>query len=289
MKPILFRNLIVENKSFHIQEDFLVHFYDSLHYHPEVQLTLIIKSEGTVIAGDNVSPFEAGDVFLIGPGLQHLFLDKADASHSDKQGVHAISIFFKLNAFGKDFFNLPENKLINELLQKSSRGLKFICARRQQVAKKIEELKQKQGPELLIDFLDILNMLSKAEGFKFISSASAVKKKSEFEDERLEKIIRYIMDNFSREITLEDVSDVSNMAPASFCRFFKKRTRKTFVMFATEVRIGHACKEFLSTNNNINQVAYHCGFNNISNFNRQFKRITGLTPSEYVKKIVRTN
>jgi AraC-like DNA-binding protein len=291
MKPILFRNLIAENESFHIQEDILAHFYDFLHYHPEIQLTLIVKSKGTVIIGDKICPFEAGDLFLLGPGLPHVFLDKVDAQKgdADPEGVHAISIYFKLNSFGDDFFNLPENHLIKELLQKSSRGLKFAGESKQQIPAKIEKLKIKKGTELLLEFFEILNILSKGEEFESVSSVSFMKTKDESESKRIESIFRYVMDNFSREITLEEISAISAMNVTSFCRFFKQRTRKTFTMFVNEVRIGHACKELLYNNYNINEVAYRCGFNNISNFNRQFKGITGLTPSEYAKKIVRTN
>lgn len=287
MKPILFRNLIAENESFHVQEDVLTHFYDFLHYHPEIQLTIILKSNGTVIVGDKICPFEAGDLFLLGPGLPHVFLDKTDPQNSE--GVHAISIYFKLNSFGDEFFNLPENHLIKELIQKSARGIKFAGEIKQQLPAKIEKLKIKKGTELLIEFFDILNALSKAEDIELVSSVSFMKTKDESESKRIESIFRYVMDNFSREISLEEISAVSAMNVTSFCRFFKQRTRKTFTMFVNEVRIGHACKELLYNNYNINEVAYRCGFNNISNFNRQFKSITGLTPSEYSKKIVRTN
>ncbi len=291
MKPILFRNLIVENESFHIQEDILAHFYDFLHYHPELQLTIILKSTGTVIIGDKICSFEAGDVFLLGPGLPHVFLDKTDSKHAVAGGVHSISIYFKLNSFGDDFFNLPENHLIKDLLQKSSRGIKFNGDIKQHIKRKIEKLKLKKGTELLIEFFDILNSLSKskADEFDLVSSISFMKTKDESESKRIESIFRYVMDNFSREITLEEISEISAMNVTSFCRFFKQRTRKTFTMFVNEVRIGHACKELLYNNYNINEVAYRCGFNNISNFNRQFKGITGLTPSEYAKKAIRTN
>jgi AraC-like DNA-binding protein len=289
MKPILFRNLIAENESFHIQEDILAHFYDFLHYHPEIQLTLIVKSKGTVIVGDKICTFEAGDAFLLGPGLPHVFLDKTDAKQSDTDNVHAISIYFKINSFGDDFFNLPENHLIKDLLQKSSRGLKFKGEMKRQIPKKIEELKQKKGAELLIAFFDILNSLSKTDEVELISSISFMKTNDESESKRIENIFRYVMDNFSREINLEEIAAISAMNVTSFCRFFKQRTRKTFTMFVNEVRIGHACKELLYNNYNINEVAYRCGFNNISNFNRQFKGITGLTPTAYAKKAIRTN
>jgi AraC-like DNA-binding protein len=290
MKPILFRNLIVESKSFQIQEDILTHFYNFFHYHPEIQLTLIVRSKGIIIVGTEMCSFEAGDVFLLGAGLPHVFLDQTDTQHLGKNGVHAISIFFKLSSFWNDFFNLPENDLIKDLLQRSSKGLKFTGMElKQKILSKLEGLKQKKDAELLIDFFHILNALSKIEKFELVSSVSSIEIKGELEDKRIEKVFKYIMDNFSREISLKEISIVSQMNITSFCRFFKQRTRKTFSLFVNEVRIGHACKKLLSPNYNIKEVAQCCGFNNISHFNRKFKKIAGITPSEYVKKIARTN
>lgn len=285
MKPLLFRNLIAENESFHIQEDIMEHFYDFLHYHPELQLTLILEGTGKLISGDKIVPFDAGDLFLLGPGLPHVFRDsKIPHGAPDSKGVHTISIYFKLNSFGEDFFNLPENHLIKDLLQKSSRGIKFDGKAKEQAQKNIVHLKRKKGAELLIAFFNILNDLSQSKTFECLSSMNFMDTKDASESRRIQDIYRYVMNNFSREISLEEVAEISKMSVTSFCRFFKQRTRKTFTTFVNEVRIGHACKELLYNNYNINEVAYRCGFNNISNFNRQFKAITGVTPSEYTRR-----
>lgn len=290
MKPLLFRNLIAENESFHIQEDVLAHFYDFLHYHPELQLTVILKSSGQLIIGDKICSFEEGDVFLLGSGIPHVFRDKkSDDEFSDGKNVHAISIYFKSNSFGEDFFNLPENYLMKELLQKSSRGIKFNGKTKEQTLKNILNLKKKKDSELLIAFFDTLNILAKSKEFECLSSINFMDTKDGSESKRIQDIYRYVMTNFSREISLEEISEISKMSVTSFCRFFKQRTRKTFTMFINEVRIGHACKELLYNNYNINEVAYRCGFNNISNFNRQFKGITGLTPSEYARKAMKSD
>jgi AraC-like DNA-binding protein len=285
MKPLLFRNLIPENESFHIQEDILTNFYDFLHYHPEIQLTLILKGSGTVIVGDKAVPFDVDDIFLFGPGLPHVFKDQPNLEHPDA-GVHAISVYFKMNSFGENFFSLPENFLIKELLENSSRGIKLNGAElKQQVRKGIIGLNVKKGTDLLIEFFIILNLISKNKDLELLSSISFMKTKNESESKRIEVVFRYVFDNFSREISLEEIAELSAMSVTSFCRFFKQRTRKTFTMFVNEVRIGHACKELLYNSYNVNEVAYRCGFNNISNFNRQFKTITGVTPSEYAKKL----
>lgn len=285
MKPLLFRNLIGANESFHIQEDQLTNFYDFLHYHPELQLTLILKSNGTAVIGDNIVPFQEGDLFLLGPGLPHVFRNEKtlDDAHGAVR-VHTISVYFRLNSFGEHFFDLPENHLVKALLQKSSRGIKFGEEEKQKVRKNILLLKKKEATELLICFLQTLDLLAKSKAFESLSSVSFMNTRNDSESKRIQDIFAYVMNNFSREITLEEIAEVSKMSVTSFCRFFKQRTRKTFTVFVNEVRIGHACKELIYNHYNINEVAYRCGFNNISNFNRQFKVVTGRTPSEYTKK-----
>lgn len=288
MKPLLFRNLIAANESFHIQEDLLVNFYDFLHYHPELQLTLVLKSKGSAVIGDRVIPFEEGDLFLIGPSLPHVFRNERTADNiNDQPEVHTISVYFRFNSFGEHFFDLPENYLIKELLQNSCRGIRFMEIEKKSVKGYILELKKKRGTELLITFLQILDNLSKCAKFESLSSLSFMNTKNDSESKRIQDIYTFVMTNFSREINLEEMAEVSKMSVTSFCRFFKQRTRKTFTVFVNEVRIGHACKELLYTDYNINEVAYRCGFNNISYFNRQFKVVTGQTPSEYAKKAIR--
>lgn len=285
MKPILFRNLIAANESFHIQEDLLTNFYDFLHYHPELQLTLVIKSKGSAVIGDKIVPFEEGDLFLLGSGLPHVFRNEQLSSNlSGTVCVHTISVYFRLNSFGEHFFDLPENHRVNDMLQKSCRGIRFPAKETEKVKKNIASLLKKKGTDLLITFFQILDVLSTCKSIELLSSLSFMNAKTDSESKRIQDIFTYVMNNFSREISLEEISDVSKMSVTSFCRFFKQRTRKTFTTFVNEVRIGHACKELLYNNYNINEVAYRCGFNNISNFNRQFKLVTGQTPSEYSKK-----
>ncbi|MFL5753589.1 MAG: AraC family transcriptional regulator [Bacteroidia bacterium] len=285
MKPILFRNLIAENESFHLQEDKLSHFYDFLHYHPELQLTLILKSRGSAFVGDNICSFVEGDVFLLGPNLPHVFRNTKSIYEDDgTSSVHALSVYFKMDSFGEKFFELPENHAIKDFLRKTSRGLKFQGGLKQELKYSILSLNEKEGFERLVHMLQLLNRLSGAESFDYISSVSFQQVKEETENKRIRQVSDFVMKNYRKDISLEEVAEVANMGVTSFCRFFKQRTRKTFTQFVNEVRIGHACKELMYTDCNISEIAYRCGFNNISNFNRQFKDITRFTPTEYSKK-----
>ncbi len=285
MKPLLFRNLIPENESFHVQEDILAHFYDFLHYHPELQLTLIIKSSGTAFVGDNIGEFREGDIYLLGSNLPHVFRNNpAFYENTQSLNVHTLSLYFRPNSLGAEFFKLPETHAINEVMQKTARGIKFKGALKEQLRKDIIEIQHKVGFDKLMHFLSMLNTMTKSSEYELLSSVSFQKIKEDGENRRIQNVFDFVMSNYSREISLEEVSDLSSMSVTSFCRFFKQRTNKTFTQFLNEVRIGHACNELIYSDYNINEIAYRCGYNNISNFNRQFKEITKLTPSEYSKK-----
>lgn len=281
MKPILFRNLIPSNASFLLLDDELPHFYDFLHYHPEFQLTVILKGKGTAFVGDNIGEFEAGDVYFIGSNTPHVFRNEREAGHN---AVHSQTIYFNWDSFGKGFFDLPENINIKDMLLKSSRGIKFSTADASVLTKEVGDLAPKIGIDRLLHLFSLLHCMSKSTQFQLLSSITLSKIREDAENKRIQLVYEYVMQHFSKDITLEEIADISNMSVTSFCRFFKQRTKKTFTEFLNEIRIGHACKELIYSDYNINEIAYKCGYNNISNFNRQFKEITKFTPSEYIRK-----
>ncbi len=289
MKPLLFRNIIPENESFHIQHDVRNYFYDFLHYHPEAQLSLIVESTGTFFVGDKIVPFEEGDVFLLGPDLPHVFKNDKKASGKLYKHARATSVYFREDSFGDGFFKIPETKAIKNLIESSSRGLKFSGTTKEKLADRIPQLSERSGFERLIFLFELLNLIAQSDEYEFISSLNYQHKKDDAENRRIQSVFDFIMSRYSQEIDLSEAAAVASMSVTSFCRFFKQRTRKTFTEFVNEVRIGHACKELMYSDDNINEVAYKSGFNNISNFNRKFKEITGFTPSQYAEKTHRFN
>lgn len=284
MKPLLFRNIIPENESFHIQHDVMNYFYDFLHYHPEVQLTLILESTGTLFVGDKITQFEEGDVFLLGPNLPHVFKNDKKSQGKSYKLSRAISFYFREDSFGDNFLKMPETKALKNLIRISSRGMKFTGDTKEKLSNRIPQLSEKSGFERLMFLFETLHLISQSEEHDFISSLNYHHKKDDTENKRIQILFDFITNNYTREIDLSDAAAVASMSVTSFCRFFKQRTRKTFTEFVNEVRIGHACKALLYSDDNINEVAYKNGFNNISNFNRKFKEITGFTPSQYSQK-----
>lgn len=289
MKPLLFRNIIPENESFHLQHDVRSQFYDFLHYHPEIQLTLISESTGTFFVGDKITPFEEGDVFFLGPDLPHVFKNDKKAAGRLYRHARATSVYFREDSFGEGFFRRPEMKGLFRLIQNASRGMKLTGKTREYVAHHLPILSEKEGFARLMFLFEMLHIISQSNEYELISSVNYSHPKDDTENKRIQGVYDFIMSNYSHEIDLADAAAVANMSITSFCRFFKQRTRKTFTEFVNEVRIGHACKELMYSDDNINEVAYKSGFNNISNFNRKFKEITGFTPSQYVEKSHRFN
>jgi AraC-like DNA-binding protein len=260
------------------------HFYDFLHFHPELQLTLILESRGTFFVGDKITPFEEGDVFLLGPNLPHVFRNDKKSTGVHYKHARAISVYFREDSFGDSFFRIPETKSLKKLIQISRRGLKFSGKVRSIMAERTPALSDKSGFERLIFLFEMLHLISRTPEYEFISSVNFQHTKDDAENKRIQYVYDFIMSNYSHEIDLGKAAAIASMSVTSFCRFFKQRTRKTFIEFVNEVRIGHACKELMYSDDNINEVAFKSGFNNISNFNRKFKEITGFTPSQYSEK-----
>jgi AraC-like DNA-binding protein len=283
VKPVLFNISETETEYFQVQVDEHEYYYDSLHFHPEIQLALIVKGKGYRFVGDSIDRFGPGDLLLIGPNLPHVFrCDKEYYEKTPNLGVYAILVFFSAKSLGNAFLAMPEMHRINELISNCQKGIKITGKTRTAVSKLMKELLVEKGFDRLLTFLKILDLISSSTTIHQLSNIGYDKPQKESDNERLNKVIDHVLNHFSKKVLLEEVASIANMTPNAFCRFFKHRTEKTFSRFLNEIRIGHACKLLVSEDINVSQAAYDCGYNNISNFNRQFKEITGFTPSEFV-------
>ncbi|MBL6445140.1 helix-turn-helix domain-containing protein [Fulvivirga sp. 29W222] len=282
MKVLPFKVSKTINSSFLIQVDDQPYFYDILHKHPELQLTTILESDGTVLIDDYVGNFKAGDVFLINSNVPHVFKnDKKYYTESEDLRALGISIFFEETLFGEKFFKLPETQLVGQFLSKRQ-SLKLNRNTAELLIPKITRLQSLNNLSKVIEMLSILEILASAEDSISLTS-EVTHDYTELQAKRLNDIYQFTMNEFHREITLEEVADVSNMTVPSFCRYFKKRTRKTYIEFLTEMRVSYACKLLQKEDLSITGVCHLSGFNNLSNFNRKFKKITGYTPTVFRK------
>lgn len=279
MKVLPFKIPKPENVTLYIQEYKGESFYDKLHQHKDIQITLVLEGEGTYIIGDCVGDFKKGDLFVLGENLPHVF--KSDAAFENKTAI--ICIFFSKNSYGEGFFDRLEFKQLDDFFNNSVLGYQ-VSSHKQELTSILSTIRQESKYRQFILFLEILDLISKAEKRK-LSSLINLKKYAGDEGKRMSDIFQYSMDNFHKEVSLHDVADIANMTPNAFCRYFKQRTNKTFVNFLIDIRIGNACKLLAKKNDlSITEISYKSGFNNLANFNRKFKAIKGITPSEYRKK-----
>lgn len=275
MKVLPFKIPKPDNATLIIQEDKTAQLYDKLHQHQEIQISWIKKGEGNFIIGDHVGGFSEGDIFMIGENLPHVF--RNDPSEGS---VHMISIFFMKSTYGDQFFDLEEFKHLSQLFQAASLGIK-LTDQPQDLYNLIDSLSQRSKLKRFISFIDLLDSFSKSK-LNILSSAIDTKSYDEEGGKRMRDIFEYTLNNFQSDINLRQIAALANMTPHAFCRYFKQRTNKTYFNFLLEIRIGNACKLLLKNSDlSIAEISFKSGFNNQTNFNRQFKSIKGITPSQF--------
>lgn len=268
--------------SFVFQKDVYPYYPTPWHYHPEYELVLVVKSTGKRTVGDHVECFADGDLLFIGPNLPHAYQnDPAYYQNNPALTAEAIVIHFDENFLGKDFFNIPEMILVKQLFNKSKFGFKILGETRESVERIMMEMQTMSGHQRIIALLQILEILSLTEEYKLLVRPGFIQDHTMTNNDQLTKVHGFIMANFQRDISLAEVAKVANMSVPSFCRFFKSSTRKTFSTFLNDIRIGYACKLIVEDRYNISQICYESGFNNLSNFNRLFKKLTDKTPLQY--------
>ena len=281
MKP-LFEKVLLSKSSFGIKEEHFDWFDIQWHIHPEFELSYLFHGEGIITVGDYISKIENDKILLFGPNLPHGWYGNASGKTSLKS--KQIIIQFPYDFLGRDFFDNNSMLKIRELLTCSNRGLCFYGSEIRKIAGKIRKMFQVSDFERTIELLEILHILSQSKHFSSLSSIGYSQQLNEYESVRLNSIYKFILGHFKDHIDLNTVSEYVNMTPQAFSKYFKERTRKNFTVFLNEVKIGHACRLINEKKLNFSQICYECGYSNLSNFNRQFKRTMQQTPSQYASQ-----
>lgn len=249
------------------------------HYHEEFELIYFLEGQGIRIVGDHISDFKKGELVLVGAWLPHLW--RHDLQEAQEKEADFIVIKFRKRFDQINLFALPELSSINSLLKKADRGLYFSQKTKDEVHDLILQMAASDGTKKLILLLEILRILAMEEKLMLLSSPDFIRPLEATEEDRLQKVINYIFNNHYRNIPLEEVAELAFMTPPAFCRFFKKRTNKTFSHFLNEFRIGKSCQLLINSEKSIKQICYEAGFNSLTNFNRTFKSFKSMTPSAF--------
>ena len=287
MEPLYFKIPRSEEETIRIESWDLNFFFDPIHFHEDCQLTYILEGDGDIFIGETISPFNKGDVFLIGKNIPHVLRNSDSYYQNPNLHARAISVFFSQDTLMKIFNLLPETAALQKLLSFSAHGIKLSGKTASEVHQGLERMLKLQQFDCFLEFMGILNSISKADDINLISKTSMPLHSVSEDNKKITRVFEYVMANFHRKITLEEISSIVNMSPTAFCRFFKQRTLKTFSNFLIEIRIGNACKMLVEDDYNTTQCCFFNGYNNVSNFHRQFRKVTGMTPSEYKQKVKR--
>jgi AraC-like DNA-binding protein len=273
--------------SFLVRDMMVPYFANPYHYHPELELTYISRGTGTRFIGDNIETFSEEDLVLVGPNLPHLWKNDDIYYEGDPYlRARAIVIQFRDGFLGDSVWELSEMKKIKAVLESSRQGIKIQKNSQKKIAHIMQEMVDQTGVERIISLLGILHILSEATDTQLLSSKAFSYTSTQAGLQRLNAVFSFIFDKFSENITLDEISEVANMSPTAFCRYFKSHTNKSFSQFLIETRIHHSCKLIMNEEITLSEIAFKSGFNSLSYFTKQFKKVTGLTPLEYKKKII---
>lgn len=246
------------------------------HIHPEFEIVYIKNGQGKRHVGNKISGYTDGDLIMLGPNVAH-----ASFSNSQYQDNLEVVIQFKANFAGDGFWNLVEMEKITKLLKRSGQGISFGPHIREKLKPSITELPQMSGFERFMCFLEVLQSLALTQDYQLLGADSATLLVKQVDYDRITKVYDFVENNFKTSFPPEAVARQVNMTLPAFCRFFKRTTEKTFTTFLNEFRISHACQLIMDGSLSLAEISYACGFQNVSYFNRQFKKIVGCTPTIY--------
>lgn len=250
-----------------------------LHYHEEFELNFIDNAKGIKrVIGDHIDEIDELELVLVGPNLQHGWFNHKCKSKEFTE----ITIQFHRDLFDEKFLQRNQMKFIRTMFEKSLRGILFSKETVKAIKPRLLSLTKKHGFDSVLELISILHDLSTSRNMKTLSDISFKNAESiNYNSRRVEKIMRYLNNNFGKNITLAEAAELVSMSEVAFSRFFKQRTGKTFIDTLNEIRLGNASRMLIDTTYGINEIAFKCGFNNISNFNRIFKKKKDCTPKEF--------
>jgi AraC-like DNA-binding protein len=268
------------NRSFTFFESQGRRFTCPFHHHPEIELTLIVSSSGHRYVGDHIGRFALGDLVLMGSHLPHSYIN--DTKFSGR--AHSVVLQFLPECLGSEFFQSGELRSIRHLLERCRVGLSFHGRTRDKVAPLLIELLKLEGASRLMGFLNILDILARSRDFRALASLTYSPALALYQGERINLVCELISRKFKEGITQSEAARTAHMSAPSFSRFFRRATNRTFRAFLNEVRVGHATRMLLETDQTIAEVCYDSGFGNLSNFNRQFLKLRKVSPRAYRRK-----
>lgn len=248
------------------------------HFHPEFELTFIEAPQGTRRIGNHVGQFEGSDLVFIGSNIPHLNFDYGIKSEYQKVVLQIKEDFLK-----NDFVTTSELSAIYQLFENSKKVICFSGETKELVGKRLKEIHLLPNFEQFIEVLSLFQILANSNDFTFLHKLPFENFYNNKEQSRLKVVYTFIEKNFQRNITIDEMGQLTHLSKAAFCRYFKKMTQLTFIDFLNQYRIEQA-KRLLKEDKNVTETCFECGFESLSYFNRIFKKVVGQNPIQFKKK-----
>jgi AraC-like DNA-binding protein len=249
------------------------------HFHPEYELVLNIKSNGTRIIGDSVELFDQYDMVLIAGSIPHSW--NYYKSEKELPEKHGIMVHFRQASLGDALLAQHEMHCVRELLAQAERGIGFSVDDAKKTEKFLVQMVNNRGIDKMIDFFNVMRIMCTAEKKVLLCSENYKQVYDERGNKKMAEVYTYIRENYFKLISLEKISKIARMSPFTFSRFFKKNCGAGFVEYLNRVRTNKACYLLRETEYQVHDIAIECGFASISNFNKQFRKTEGISPRDY--------
>lgn len=254
------------------------------HYHLEYELSFITEGSDRRIVGDSIEEFNPGDLIFIGPRIPHVwFAEEAYGVQRSGRTLESVYMIFNEDILPEKLTSLPEFTQIRRAMRLIERGIRITGDTQNEVSRIMLQLPYNNPIKRLMMFYEIMDFIGDSKSFAYLASEDYVNTRFSTSNNRINRIHEFLMTNYQHDIDLKEVAEVAHMAPASVCRFFKQATGLTIFEYLNKIKIDYSCQLLLNTDLNILDISYDCGFNNLSHFNKQFRKIIGTTLTHFRK------
>jgi AraC-like DNA-binding protein len=254
------------------------------HYHDNYEISFITEGTGKRIVADSIEEFQPGDLVFIGRNLPHVWMVDVEQFTTNQRKLEMVYLQFPREVINSEMLKLPEFRNISNALSLSERGIKVTGETLNEVSEIMLQLPYLGSFERFLQFLKLIDIIGRSENFVQLASKEFVNKQFSYKNKRIAAIHEYLMRYYQKNIDLVQIASLVNMAEGSVCRFFKMQVGMTIFEYLNQIKIEFACKLLMNKNMSVMDVAFDSGFNNLSHFNKQFKKNTGLTPLEYKQR-----
>ena len=245
-------------------------------------MSFITEGSGRRIVGDSIEAFYPGDLIFIGARIPHVwFSEKPHLKQLSGRTLESVYLLFNNDILPPELISLPEFEYVKKAIKLSERGARFKGDTLNNVSRIMLQLPYLNRLKRLMLFYEIMDIIGRSDSFSYLASTDYVKSKFETTNSRINRIHEFLMKNYHEEINLDEIADIVHMAPASACRFFKASTGLTIFEYLNKIKIDYSCQLLLNSDLNVVDISYDCGFNNLSHFNKQFKKLNGKTPTQF--------